>query len=72
MSLISLVYILDYCLNVKYELEYYKEAQPLNLSDDLSSYDFKAFNPEINISIKFSPHISYKLDRFYYFNVKIN
>jgi len=52
------MYILDYALNAKYELEYYKEKVPFNITNEYD-YDYDSLqanmNPEIEITIKITP-----------------
>ena len=52
------MYILDYALNAKYELEYYKETVPFNITNEYE-YDYDSLpanmNPEIEITIKITP-----------------
>ena len=53
MFIFSLAYILDYCMNVKYEIEYYKEINPSILTGLNKEVDSK-LNPEKDFTFHFN------------------
>ena len=68
------MFILDYALNAKFELEYYKETVPVSISNkyDFDSLDAK-LNPEIEITIKITPeYLDIKTfnEKFFIFDYK--